>query len=154
MATLAKLDLEPRSDRGPDVEHHLRVPAAWLRRGAAIEFDLPRRLSCAACKGGGCDICSRSGAFALHEKGQLQPPVVVYLTAAEPDARAVRLPETGATSEAGVRGHLILHIAPGDLSPGVRRIDAPAGLPLTRQLWLVFLVVLVIAAAGLVALSR
>ena len=52
--------------RGPDVEHRIRVPRAWLDAGLAVEFELPRNLCCAACKGGGCDVCQRSGAISLR----------------------------------------------------------------------------------------
>ncbi|GAC1353093.1 MAG: hypothetical protein NVS3B20_18420 [Polyangiales bacterium] len=41
------------------------VPTVWLRDGARLEVDLPDRLRCDLCDGGGCDACARSGGYLL-----------------------------------------------------------------------------------------
>ncbi len=41
------------------------VSAAWLLAGARVTIQVPARLSCGACDGGGCDRCGRSGAVRL-----------------------------------------------------------------------------------------
>ena len=61
--------------RGPDVKHRIRVLAEWLETGRIIDVELPRNLACAACDGGGCDACDRSGAITL--RGRDDPPEVV-----------------------------------------------------------------------------
>ena len=44
--------------------------------GEVVELELPRNLACAACGGGGCDTCGRSGAITLRipELGGLPEP--------------------------------------------------------------------------------
>jgi len=43
------------------------VPTAWLREGARVSVELPARLRCDLCDGGGCDACERSGAYKLPD---------------------------------------------------------------------------------------
>lgn len=50
--------------------YRIRVPRSWLAEGAAIELELPRNLKCAACEGGGCDRCERSGAISVRGRGE------------------------------------------------------------------------------------
>lgn len=64
--------------RGPDVKHRIRVLADWLETGRVIDVELPRNLACAACDGGGCDACDRSGAITL--RGRDDSPEVVQVT--------------------------------------------------------------------------
>jgi hypothetical protein len=104
------------SPRGPDAFHRIRVPRAWLERGATIELELPRHLTCAACSGGGCDVCHRSGAVTLH--GRDEPTDLVEVSLPEgprDDAFVIRIPERGglAPPEALLpRGHLLLRVEP------------------------------------------
>ena len=114
LGRVAKTDLA--SPRGPDAVHRIRVPKALLKRGAAIELELPRHLVCAACEGGGCDTCDRSGAVTLRERGAPPDVISVTLPRAMSDAGfVIRLPERGglAAPESGLpRGHLLLRVEP------------------------------------------
>jgi hypothetical protein len=128
MPALAKLDISPAAERGPDVVHPVSVPADWLEQGGAIECELPRRLSCARCEGGGCDVCGRSGVIVMYDVGATPQRVVVHLSAGDAEPRAVRLLEQGGpgTQPAVRRGCLLLRLKPGELSPGVQRLEVRA----------------------------
>jgi hypothetical protein len=106
--------------RGPDVVHRIGVKRSWLERGEVIEFTLPRNLACAACSGGGCDRCARSGAITL--RGRREPPDVITVPLPKRSAEelerepvvVLRVPEQGGFPEAGLdlpRGLLLLSIA-------------------------------------------
>jgi hypothetical protein len=131
MPALAKLDLGLAADRGPDVVHQVSLPASWLEQGASIECELPRKLRCAPCDGGGCDACERSGAIAMYEPGQAPRRVVVHLSPGSRTPRSVRLLEQGGTGTdpARPRGCLMLRLEPGRTSSGVRLegVLAPSG---------------------------
>jgi hypothetical protein len=100
--------------RGPDATHRIRVPRGWLKEGAVIELDLPRHLVCAACDGGGCDVCERSGGVTLRERGEPADLVQVTLPAAEKHQTfVIRLPGRGGLPPAGSdlpRGNLLLRV--------------------------------------------
>ena len=123
-----KEDLE--GPRGPDARHRIVVPASWLANGRWIELDLPRLLECAACAGGGCDRCDRSGAVSTRGRQELPELVEVKLPEADGNV-TLRLPKRGGLpadekSTLG-RGLLMLTIAPGiDASDGVRVTDEVA----------------------------
>lgn len=125
--------------RGPDALYGVRVPKAWLEEGAALELELPRHLSCAACEGGGCDACERSGALTL--RGKAEPPELLELRLpAQPDlagaARSLilRVPERGGfpkDDHALPRGCLLLSVSvAAEPDPGVRRLET---LPVTTS---------------------
>jgi hypothetical protein len=116
--------------RGPDVVHRVRVPREWLSAGEAIELELPRNLSCAACGGGGCDTCGRSGAITLRQRDELAEVLEVSLPArpdaeleqADAPALTLRIPEQGGLPEPGSelpRGMLLLTLVPS-LEPDSR----------------------------------
>jgi hypothetical protein len=107
--------------RGPDVLHRVKVPRAWLSAGEVVELELPRNLACAACGGGGCDKCGRSGAITLRKRNEPAEVVEVTLPARSgddlPDSRGVtlRIPEQGGLPEQGSdlpRGVLLLTVIP------------------------------------------
>ena len=118
--TLAKVTLDSLTEpRGPDVAHSIRVPEAWLTRGATIEVELPRQLNCAQCQGGGCDQCQRAGAVRLRQADDPVETVRVSLpdTSGLEEALAskplvVRIPHAGghSASEDLPRGFLMLQI--------------------------------------------
>lgn len=119
---LARLDIDPAENRGPDVVHRITVPAAWLFRGGTLGCQLPRKLACARCEGGGCDTCGRSGVVAIQPKEQPDlERVEVNLTGGRDSARAIRVPERGglAAEPDGCRGSLILELRVGEPSQGV-----------------------------------
>lgn len=108
--------------RGPDVLHRVKVRREWLTVGEAIELELPRNLTCAACGGGGCDTCGRSGAISLRQRDELAEVLEVTLPARPADAElpegkglTLRIPEQGGLPEAGSglpRGTLLLTVVP------------------------------------------
>jgi hypothetical protein len=121
--------------RGPDVVHRIRVPRAWLEAGEVVELELPRNLSCAACDGGGCDVCERAGAVALRGRNELPELLSVTLptrkTEDASDVRGVviRIPEQGGLPAEGLalpRGLLLLRVEPSDAA------DADPGVALVR----------------------
>jgi hypothetical protein len=91
------------------------VPHAWLKRGAVVELELPRHLVCAACDGGGCDTCERSGAVTLRERGEPADLVEVTLPGEQGETFVIRLPERGGLPPPGSglpRGNLLLRVEP------------------------------------------
>jgi hypothetical protein len=102
-------------------------------RARRIELELPRNLTCAACEGGGCDACDRSGAITMRERGDPPALVLVTLRASDRDGTfLVRLPEHGGRAEADSslpRGHLLLRVQPsGQADPGVKRTHSAAAI--------------------------
>ena len=127
--------------RGPDVLHRIRVPGAWLESGELVEFELPRNLTCAACDGGGCDACERSGAITLRGRNELAEILTVTLPKRVADADSpgrgvvIRIPEQGGLppldGEALPRGLLLLRVEPAEVAdPGVSRV-LPSTPPLS-----------------------
>lgn len=167
--------------RGPDVLHRIRVPGAWLESGEVVEFELPRNLTCAACDGGGCDACERSGAISLRGRQELPEILSVTLPMRKPDAESdgrgvvIRIPEQGglppADGELLPRGLLLLRVEPAEVAdPGVSRVapSAPPGPSLSQRVilslipesprgrtWLLVAVVIVgLAGLALLAFRR
>jgi hypothetical protein len=129
--------------RGPDVNHRIRVERAWLERGAVIELALPRNLSCAACSGGGCDRCGRSGAISLRGRGEPAELLTVTLPrrCAEELSRdegiVLRLPGQGGFPEPGSdlpRGLLLLRVDADQLTdPGIRLVPEASVPAIERE---------------------
>jgi hypothetical protein len=143
--------------RGPDVLHRVKVRREWLTLGEVVELELPRNLACAACGGGGCDACGRSGAITLRQRDEPAEMVEVTLPARRgddlPESRGVtlRIPELGGLPEPGSqlpRGVLLLTVVPSlEPDPSIKllrgvpskrppaiiedgdEIPAPLGLP-------------------------
>lgn len=109
--------------------HRIRVPPAWLDAGVVLEFELPRNLSCAACDGGGCDVCERAGAVALRGRHDLPERLRVTLPRRKSEAAGVargvvlRIPEQGGLPAQGAalpRGLLLLRVELADApDPGL-----------------------------------
>jgi hypothetical protein len=77
--------------------HRIEVPEAWFEEGAHLEIELPQRLVCARCEGGGCDACGRAGAITLYAQDEDPLVVRVGLPKAPPGGAVVlRIPEGGA----------------------------------------------------------
>jgi hypothetical protein len=106
------------------VLHRVKVPRDWLAAGEVIEVELPRNLSCAACGGGGCDTCGRSGAITLRRRDELAEVVEVTLPT-RPGAETesldtgitLRIPEQGGLPDPGSdlpRGMLLLTVVPAE----------------------------------------
>jgi hypothetical protein len=132
--------------RGPDVTHRIRVPGAWLESGEVVEFEVPRNLTCAACSGGGCDVCQRSGAITLRGRQELPEFLTVTLpirasgTGGEARSITIRIPEQGGlppdNGEVLPRGLLLLRVEPAEVAdPGVSLVP-PAARPLSQRVML------------------
>jgi len=104
--------------RGPDVLHRVVVKRSWLERGEVMDLTLPRNLACAACSGGGCDRCERSGAITLRRRGDPEEVVTVPLP--------VR------SSEDLEREPVLVLRIPGLGGHGPPQLDLPRGLLLLR----------------------
>lgn len=105
--------LDPQAllaDRGPDGGLDVTVPAAWLGARRWIRLTVPRTLVCAACDGGGCDACGRSGAVETRPRGSEPAPFEVELP---PSPAVVRLPGRGGLAEGLPSGHLLLRVRAG-----------------------------------------
>jgi hypothetical protein len=162
--------------RGPDVVHRIRVPHAWLEAGNTVELELPRNLACAACNGGGCDSCERSGAISLRGRQELPEVLQVTLPArkleqnAEARSIVIRIPERGGLPpELGPplpRGLLLLRVELAECAdPGVSRVvpTEPPGLrerlslriprPSRKQRWFLAVGVALVLLAGLAILT-
>lgn len=138
---LAKVALATDRPRGPDAQLAVTVPESYLAEGATIEVEVPRNLACAACSGGGCDACERSGAVSV--RGRADPVEKVEVTLPKPGAKetgetapralVLRIPEFGglAAAESNLpRGNLLLTIRAGEaLSKGVTRLPGPSVPP-------------------------
>jgi hypothetical protein len=80
-----------------------------------VELELPRHLICAACDGGGCDTCERSGGVTLRERGEPPDLIEVALPGEKHEAFVIRLPERGGLPPEGSglpRGNLLLRVEP------------------------------------------
>jgi len=169
---LGRITASGEVPRGPDAKHRLRVKRQWLEEGASIQFQLPRNLTCAACDGGGCDSCGRSGAISLRDRGAPAELLTVTLPRCEGASTpgvVLRIPEQGGVAEQKPllpRGMLLLSVT-GSERPdaGVSRIHstqpppqvvgAPSSLSPTSPreravLWLLWL--LIAGALALLAL--
>ncbi|GAC1354170.1 MAG: hypothetical protein NVSMB47_07370 [Polyangiales bacterium] len=141
--------------REPRGRASIVVPTAWLRDGARLEVDLPPRLRCDLCDGGGCDACARSGGYRLPES---RTPLALTLPRVTDDELALRVTNPLADATPAM---LVVRVAAGVVpSTGVRWVGpnhdvAPhrAGPPLpqvpawARTLVLVVLVAIVAAVA-------
>lgn len=120
--------------------HRVKVRREWLTRGDVIELELPRNLACAACGGGGCDACGRSGAITLRRRDE--PAEVLEVTLPATKGRAVsaeggvtlRIPEQGGLPEPGSalpRGVLLLTVVPSAAADGSIKLlrGAPSKQP-------------------------
>ncbi len=127
--------------RGPDVTHRIRVPRSWFEAGEVVEFELPRNVTCAACEGGGCDACERSGAVTLRARDELAEilSVTLPLRKGQGEIRSIviRIPEQGGFAPgdgaALPRGLLLLRVEPSSVAdPTVSRVGASAR-PLSQR---------------------
>ncbi|MFI5298719.1 MAG: hypothetical protein ACHREM_11530 [Polyangiales bacterium] len=104
--------------KGPRAKVSIVVPQNWLRHGARLELDLPSRLRCDVCDGGGCDPCGRSGAYARPEGAA--DKITITLPKVIDDAIAVRVTNPFGDQQPTL---LVVRVAAADLvSPTVRWI--------------------------------
>jgi hypothetical protein len=106
--------------RDPRGRASIVVPQTWMREGARLEVDLPSKLRCDLCDGGGCDACERSGAYALPDD---RKPITVTLPRTSDDVFALRVTNPFADVEPRM---LVVHVAAGEsASKGVRFVAPP-----------------------------
>lgn len=129
---LARISLCVDGPRGPDVLCEIAVPAEWFAQGRRLQIDLPGRLTCASCDGGGCDTCGRSGALEVP-KPETPLELTLPISAGEVGRFRVRIPGLGADSgdDAVPRGHLMLSVRAGE--PVSRGVSALASESLASR---------------------
>lgn len=121
------------------------MAAEWLEEGALIELELPRNMKCAACEGGGCDACERSGAISVRGRKELSEVLQVTLpkrdessleSTASGRTIVIRIPERGGLPDSPElrRGLLLLSVVPADVADaGIRRIERPEIPPVLTE---------------------
>lgn len=137
------------ASEGPRARHRVTVPRAWLEEGRGIEVDVPARLGCARCDGGGCDSCGRSGALRGPDDASLRR-LVLRLPGGD-QAVAFRLPRPfgdGVDPEL-----LLLEVVPGDAPSADVRATATRALAPRRSHY-TFAVMAMVALAAAYALWR
>ena len=113
----------------------LDVLPSWLDAREVISFVVPRRVSCARCDGGGCDLCERSGAFRI-EGGDAERTLQLTLPG---EPAVVRIPQPFA----GAPEILLVELrAAGAPSPQSQVIPRARG-----RWWLVAVLVVIVVAA-------
>ncbi|MGZ3448549.1 MAG: hypothetical protein ACXVEF_03070 [Polyangiales bacterium] len=128
------------------------VPTKWLREGARLEVDLPAKVRCDLCDGGGCDACGRSGAYrAPEERG----PLAVTLPRVSDDVFALRLTNPFGEHEPAL---LVVRVAGGvESSAGVRWVapnhdyEPQPGMPALPRIpkvpaWVIWAMLAIVAA--------
>jgi hypothetical protein len=142
--------------RDPRGRASIVVPQKWLRDGARLEVDLPSKVRCDLCDGGGCDACNRSGAYVLPDD---RKPIEVTLPRTSDDVFALRVTNPFADAEPQM---LVVHVAAGEsASKGVRfvapnhDVDPRPGIPPMPKIppWL-GTVLLVLLTAIVAAIAR
>ncbi len=111
MTELARVFDESEITRIPGgrASFEISVLEGWANR--TCEIDVPRRLACATCEGGGCDACERRGAYRLEESDD-ERRVDVRLPSVLAGRTRIRIGQPfGATSVIGV---LLLDVVLGE----------------------------------------
>lgn len=129
MADLARVFDEKDLARLPGGRASLEitVPASWT--GRTCEIDVPRRLACAACEGGGCDACDRRGAYRLEEPDE-ERRLDVRLPGALAGRTRIRIGQPfGVDSVVGV---LLLDVVVGDEASASCHVVPEPEQPLVR----------------------
>ena len=145
----AALDAKLKAPRG---RVSIVVPQKWLREGVRLAVDVPAKIKCDLCDGGGCDGCARSGAYRVEPTS-----VEVTLPRVTDDALALRVTNPFADKEPTL---LLVRIAAGvEPSAGVRWIadnhDQEMSHPIVRPNanvrsvpdWLMYVAIACVAAA-------
>lgn len=107
----------------------IEVPVAWFEAGATLQIQLPRLIQCARCEGGGCDACSRRGAFEQQAAGIASEVAIVLPKQSAESCTPVklRLPALGARAPEAVLEPRVLvdgsepRVDAGEVEP---RVDA------------------------------
>jgi hypothetical protein len=147
-------DPEREAPTGPRGRLTLEVLSEWLEQGATVELTMPRRVACAACDGGGCDGCSRSGAHKLEGD---ERTLRLTLPRTESERVLVRLVEP-LGAEAGLAELTVEIRVASAPSHDARRIETAivhrASAPLELRTLVVTLVILIAIAIAVSAARR
>jgi hypothetical protein len=104
----------------PSALVRIDVPARWLEEGGTLVVDVPKRITCAACDGGGCSRCENAGAFRLSDQ-DVAAPIRVRLAASAAASKRVRIPSPFGDQSASPIGLLFLELRPAETpSAGAR----------------------------------
>jgi hypothetical protein len=117
-------DLE--GPRGADGAVSITVLPEWFETGARLIVQLPRRVVCATCEGGGCDVCGRSGALLLpHLTDESVLSITLPSTIAPARPVTLRVPGRGMPSLNAHEpaGHLLLRVVPGPTASASVTLD-------------------------------
>jgi hypothetical protein len=140
--------------RSPRGRLSIVVPTEWLREGARLEVDLPARVRCDLCDGGGCDACERSGAYRTPEE---RKPLAITLPRVSDDHFALRLTNPFGATEPTL---LVVRVAGGlEPSAGVRfvapnhDVEPSAGAPQMPSIpqvpaWMIWAIIALVAAVA------
>ncbi len=128
------------------------VPQKWLREGARLSVEVPAKIRCDLCDGGGCDACARSGAYRVEASA-----IEITLPRVSDDALALRVTNPFADREPAL---LLVRVAAGvEPSAGVRwvaenhdqeqshAIERPNGPVKSVPQWLGWVALVCVAAA-------
>jgi DnaJ-class molecular chaperone len=133
---LAQVLLPKDLPRGADVQWRVDVLRGTLQKGVQLELEMPRRLPCAKCEGGGCDRCERSGAIVLRQATEPAEQLSVLLSEAQHGMVRLRIPQRGGPGSADeVRGDLELILCEAEVNSScvLSRVQDPR--PVTVWLW-------------------
>ncbi len=154
---LGRVLSEAPEERGPDLLLELSAPADWLRQGERLSVQVPRRLTCARCEGGGCDVCKRRGAFTLREPDEEADVIQLTLSQDVGDARLqIRVPDHGAPGAEGeAPGQLVVSLSVAEVpSPGLSRRVSTAETYKLPLPWLALGALLALMYAIVTSLTR
>lgn len=117
------------AEDGVRVRFAITIPLDALRRGAELEVDVPRRLQCARCDGGGCDRCDRTGIVRAPDDDALRV-VRVRVVSETGAAVEVRVPQPFG-GDSAIRQLLLEVRGSEETAPSVRAIRPLASTALT-----------------------
>jgi hypothetical protein len=124
----------------------VEVPLAWGQPGAELEIDVPARVTCARCDGGGCDACDRTGALRLFE-GETAPTLRLRFSSAIGDGVVVRVDDP--IGDRDRLDQMLVTIRPARApSPNCRRVFGPLH---ERRGWSAAWLVAALAIAAILA---
>jgi hypothetical protein len=133
---LAQVLLPKDMPRGADVQWRVDVARGTLQKGAQLELEMPRRLPCARCEGGGCDRCERSGAIVLREATEPNEQLSVVLSESQHGTVRLRIPQRGGPGVAEeVRGDLELILCEAEVNSPCVLSGVVDPRPITVWLW-------------------
>lgn len=118
-----------QAEEGPRGRVRVTVPRGWASARATIVVQAPARVRCAACEGGGCDACQRSGVFRLAERPE-ERTFRVTLPAELGEGRVLRI--AAPFGAGGPLAQVLCELREGDAPEGCWRVATADRGPLSR----------------------